>query len=359
MYAICGWMGQIADAPASDRILDTMLRACGAAGPTPDPEHAGRIRDLGGHAGTLAGAGLVYSDEEVVVCLTEPVDRSAGSAPGETLDAEAVARLYHAHGDALLAHCHGSFALAVIDLRRRKILLAVDRAGNRPLYFYRSGAAVAFASRLSALRAIPGFPARLSDQAIFDYLYSHVIPSPGTIYEGVEKLLPAQAIDFNPLGRHEFFYWHMPYRDDNPTPLADLKREFRALLPEVVRQAADAPGPNPAGESVGCFLSGGTDSSTVAGTLRQLRGAPVRTYSMGFAAQGFDEIAFARARGQPLRHRRAGILRPAAGRAGGHPPGRRLVRRALRQRLHRPGLPLRPLRPRGRQHPPAGRRRRR
>ena len=92
-----------------------------------------------------------------MVCLTEPVGRAVGG-PGEALDAEAVARLYHAQGDALLAHCHGSFALAVIDLRRRKILLAVDRAGIRPLYVYRSGAAIAFASRLSALRGHPRLP---------------------------------------------------------------------------------------------------------------------------------------------------------------------------------------------------------
>ena len=292
MYAICGWMGQIADAPASDGILDGMLRVGGAAGLDPGLAGAGRIRDPGGSVGSLAGAGLVYADAELVVCLTEAVSGSGGSVPGETLDASAVARLYRAHGDALPAHCHGSFALAILDLRRRQCLLAVDRAGNRPLYVYRSGEAVAFASRLSALRAIPDFQAHLSDQAVFAYLYSQVIPSPGTIYQGVEKLLPAQAITFNPLGRHDFFYWRMPYRDTNPTPLPDLKREFRTLLPAVVRQAADAPDPGTG--AVGCFLSGGTDSSTVVGTLSELRRAPVRTYSMGFAAQGFDEIEYAR-----------------------------------------------------------------
>jgi len=285
MHAICGWMGQIADAAASDRILDQMLERC--RGGAPDAKGAGLIRDLSGHAATLAGAGQVYADGEVVVCLTEPVMLSTGSAPAVPADAEAVARRYHAQGDVLLGHCHGSFGLVVMDLRRRKILMAVDRAGIRPLYFRRSGAAVVFASRLSALRELPDFQANLSDQALFDYLYCHVVPSPGTIYQGVEKLLPAQAVDLGPLGRHAFFYWQMPYRDDNPAALTDLKREFRGLLPLVVEQAAAAPGPD--ATAVGCFLSGGTDSSTVAGTLRQLRGAPVRTYSMGFAAAGFNE----------------------------------------------------------------------
>jgi len=290
MYAICGWMGQIADAQASDQLLDTMLGRGVIAGAAPGPG-AGRVRDRGGHAGSQAGPDLVYADEEVVVCLTEPVTGQGGVASG-VLDAAAVARLYHAEGDALLGHIHGSFALALMDLRRRKVLLAVDRAGIRPLYLCRLGEAVAFASRLSAFTGLPGFPARLRDQALFDYLYFHVVPSPGSIYQGVEKLLPAQAVDLNPLGRHAFFYWHMPYRDDNPTPLTDLSREFRRLLPLVVGGAAAAPGTG--ADEVGCFLSGGTDSSTVAGTLRRLRGVPVRTYSMGFDARGYDEMAYAR-----------------------------------------------------------------
>jgi len=290
MYAICGWMGQIADAQASDQLLDTMLGRGVIAGAAPGPG-VGRVRDRGGHAASQAGPDLVYADEEVVVCLTEPVTGLGGVASG-ALDAAAVARLYHAEGDALLGHIHGSFALALMDLRRRKVLLAVDRAGIRPLYLCRLGEAVAFASRLCAFTGLPGFPARLSDQALFDYLYFHVVPSPGSIYQGVEKLLPAQAVDLNPLGRHAFFYWHMPYRDDNPTPLADLSREFRRLLPLVVGGAAAAPGAGP--DEIGCFLSGGTDSSTVAGTLRRLRGVPVRTYSMGFDARGYDEMAYAR-----------------------------------------------------------------
>ncbi len=281
MSAICGWLGQVADAQVSDQILGTMLRACG------DTPGSGRIGNLGGHAGSLAGAGLVYADGQMVVCLSELVTGGAAA----TLNAKDVARLFRADGDALLGHIHGSFALAIMDLNRRKVLLAVDRAGIRPLYFCRVGAAVVFASRLSALSGLPGFQKRLSDQALFDYLYFHVVPSPGSIYDGVEKLLPAQAVELDLRGRHDFFYWRMPYRDDNPTAVEDLSREFRRLLPEVVGDAAAAPGANAA---LGCFLSGGTDSSTVAGALRQLHGAPVRTYSMGFAARGFDEMAYAR-----------------------------------------------------------------
>ncbi len=284
MYAICGWMGRVADDHASDRILDAMLLACGAS----PAGHAARICDSSGHLGSLAGEAMVYCDHDVGVALSDPVYAEAGSE--EALGAGDVARLYRAHGDGLLQRIHGSFSVAVLDLRQRKALFAVDRAGIRPLYFARVGEAVVFGSRLAALGGVPGLERRVSDQALFDYLYFHVVPSPGTVYAGVEKLLPAQAAELKPAGRRDFFYWRMPYRDDNPAPLQDLSREFRNLLPRVVGRAAGAPGSG----TVGCFLSGGTDSSTVAGNLRLLRGAPVRTYSMGFPADGFDEIEYAR-----------------------------------------------------------------
>ena len=284
MYAICGWTGSLAGAQTSDQVLDAMLSACGVAA----SGGGGRVRGLGGQAGSAAGNGLVHADADTMVALSEPVTGDDGA----TLNAQDLARLYAARGGDLPKSIHGSFALAVIDLRRRTVLLALDRAGIRPLYIARIGDGIAFASRLTALRAVPGFDPRLSDQALFEYLYSHLIPSPRAIYQGVEKLLPAQLVTLSPAGRREAFYWEMPYRDHNPQDFDSLKTEFRSLLTEVVDSAASATGTGSG--SVGCFLSGGTDSSSVAGTLRRLKQAPVRTYSMGFQAEGYDEIEYAR-----------------------------------------------------------------
>lgn len=286
MYAICGWMGRVADDHASDRLLDSMLLASGAS----PAGHAARICETNGHLGSIGGEALVYCDGDLGIALSDPV--YASPEGGQPLCAGDVARLYWQHGENLLSHLHGCFSLAVLDLTERKALFAVDRAGIRPLYFARVGESVVFASRLGALAGTPGLERRVSDQALFDYLYCHVVPSPGTVYCGIDKLLPAQAAIVEPGARRVFFYWRMPYRDRNPAGFAELSREFRALLPRAVERAATVPGA--ASASVGCFLSGGTDSSTVAGTLRLLRGAPVRTYSMGFAAEGYDEIEFAR-----------------------------------------------------------------
>jgi asparagine synthase (glutamine-hydrolysing) len=290
MYGICGWFGTVGDAATSEVVLDAMLGDCG--GPR-SPSGVcvgvaiGQLAALAPAGEPEAGEvpGRVFADSGVLVAVSEAVREAGTDRP---LGARELAELYREHGDALPAQLLGSFALAVIDREHRRMLLAVDRTGNRALYLARTGEAIAFSSRLNALRRVPGFRPEIPRQALFNYLYLHMIPSPGTVYAGVEKLLPAQSISFSAAGRTARFYWQMPYRDDNRERFKDLRDEFRALLPRVVERAAAGT------QGVGAFLSGGTDSSTVAGTLQQLRGQPVSTYSMGFSAQGFDEIEYAR-----------------------------------------------------------------
>ena len=290
MYGICGWFGAVGDTATSEAVLDAMLADCGR------PKGQGGVCvGVGiGQVGALAqasaggaevGPDLVFADQDVVIAISEPVRGLEGQT---LLGARDLAEIYREHGDALPTRLRGSFALAIIDRTRQRLLVAVDRIGSRPLYLLRTGEAIAFASRLTALRRIPGFSPEIPRQALFDYLYLHMVPSPGTIYAGVEKLLPAQSISFSASGREARFYWHMPYRDQGEARFEDLKAEFRGLLPEVVGRAAGDV------TSIGAFLSGGTDSSTVAGTLRQARDEPIPTYSMGFAAQGFDEMDYAR-----------------------------------------------------------------
>lgn len=290
MYGICGWFGAVGDTATSEAVLDAMLADCGRP-----KGHGGVCVGVGiGQVAALtpaqAGAAgpptdLVFADQDVVIAVSDPVR----GLEGETrLGARDLAEIYREHGDALPSRLRGSFALAVIDRTRQRLLVAVDRIGSRPLYLLRTGEAIAFASRLDALRRIPGFRPEIPSQALFDYLYLHVVPSPGTIYAGVEKLLPAQSISFSAAGREARFYWHMPYRDQGEARFEDLKAEFRGLLPQVVGRAAGDV------TSIGALLSGGTDSSTVAGTLRQVRDEPIPTYSMGFADQDVHEMDCAR-----------------------------------------------------------------
>jgi asparagine synthase (glutamine-hydrolysing) len=286
MKAICGWLGMPSEPVDGDAMLAAML------GREPVRDHTVRSADLnaaldGGGAGdglgraraSDSGVQLCYADDDLALVVTEPT--SLG-------DAEAIAIAYRRADTAVLDEMHGPFALALADRRKQRFLVTIDRAGIRPLYLLEHRGALFFASRLEAIRRIPGFVAEISDQAVFDYLYFHMIPSPGSIYRGVSKLLPAQLVMCDGAGRSERFYWQMPYREDHSGRFGRLRAEFRALLPQVVGDAGAS------GTRVGCFLSGGTDSSTVSGTWRQLRGESVPTYSMGFAVPGFDEMEYAR-----------------------------------------------------------------
>jgi asparagine synthase (glutamine-hydrolysing) len=286
MTGICGWFesaGAGADTAVVEGAADELTAMAAAAG----GDAAGRaVHALGlhGYAGVRGSvrdtpdATLHHAGDGIAVLLSEPV--SIG-------DAAAVAAACRDDPDGFLDRIHGPFALAIAEPGR--LTLAVDRAGVRPLYALEHAGRVWFASRLAALTAVPGFAPDIDDQALFDYLYFQMVPSPGTIYRRVRKLLPAERLVLGTGRLQSGFYWRMPYRDDNPAGFDALRGEFRALLPRVVGDAAGSDG-----AALGCFLSGGTDSSTVAGTLRALRGEPVPTYSMGFDADGFDEMEYAR-----------------------------------------------------------------
>ena len=115
-----------------------------------------------------------------------------------------------------------------------------------------------------------------------------MIPSPGTIYRAVQKLQPGEYVAFKNGAVKRRFYWQLPYHDDGTDSVDALERRFRLLLRNAARNAIDGP------SAIGTFLSGGTDSSTVTALLAEQTGEPARTYSIGFAWEGFDEMKYAR-----------------------------------------------------------------
>jgi len=202
--------------------------------------------------------------------------------------AAAVAEAYRRKGEHCLQEIAGPFAVAVIDSRSGEALLAIDRLGTRTMCFARTRDRFIFASNAASVVAHPDVDRGLDQQAIFDYLYCHVIPSPRTIYSAVQKLEPGHCVVFRGGRVESRLYWQLPYRDDGSASAAALEARFRDLLEQAARNAID-------GEAaIGSFLSGGTDSSTVAVMLTRIRGEPARTYSIGFAWEGFDEMGYAR-----------------------------------------------------------------
>jgi asparagine synthase (glutamine-hydrolysing) len=204
-------------------------------------------------------------------------------------DTECIVHAYEAYGERCVAELRGMFAIAILDLRQRRLVLARDRFGKKPLYTTTLGdGTVAFASELKCFFALPGFRHALSVEAVSDYFAVGYVPGPGSIYEGVSKLPAAHVASFGAgLPRVER-YWTLSFAPKLADDAASLQARLRALLEDAVkaRLVADVP--------FGAFLSGGLDSSIVAALMARNLGAPVKTFSIGFREARYSELEDAR-----------------------------------------------------------------
>jgi len=177
----------------------------------------------------------------------------------------------------------GDFAVGFREPTGRTFL-AVDRFSIQTLCYRVDNGQLWFASRADELRDTT---TDIDPQALFDYLYFHTIPSPRTIFKNIHRLPPGHYAIFDNGKLTVAAYWTPCFTEHPEVPLEQKKREFRQLLQDCVASQLD--GTQPA-----CFLSGGTDSSTVAGMAALASNQTVATYSIGFDAQGYDEMAYAR-----------------------------------------------------------------
>ena len=189
---------------------------------------------------------------------------------------------YATRGAACAADVGGEFAVA-LDLPDGGAYLAVDRFAVHSLCYAVRDGRLHYATRADALARQLGI-SELDPQAIFDYLFHHCIPSPRTIYNGILRLPPAHYALFENGKLTVAPYWVARF-DEQPNPSFDtLRDEFRGILRAAVKDRLTGDG------KTACFLSGGTDSSTVAGLLREATGQSPASYSIGFEAEGYDEM---------------------------------------------------------------------
>jgi asparagine synthase (glutamine-hydrolysing) len=201
--------------------------------------------------------------------------------------ARALAQGYASEGEEVLPAVQGAFALAILDGSRGEAMLAIDRMGTRPLCYGVVGDAFVFGSTLDSISAFQATAPSLNAQAVYDYVYFHMVPAPDTIHAGRHRLLPGAFLHWRNGKIETRPYWEMRFVEEETRPFPELKQDFLAALREGVREAARD-------GNVGSFLSGGTDSSTVAGMLGEITGQPARTYSIGFDVRGYDEMEYAR-----------------------------------------------------------------
>ena len=211
-------------------------------------------------------------------------------------DTEVIVHAWEEYGDSgCIARLRGMFAIALWDQDRRRLLLARDRVGKKPLYYRHDGERILFASELKALLSDPSVKRAISTEAIDDYLTFGSVPAPRTIYQGIHQVPPAHYLVWEDGRIRVREYWDLAYRRSVPRTEAAYLEEFDAIFNEAVRlrMISDVP--------LGAFLSGGVDSTAVVAAMAAQSDRPVATTTITFSDGSFNEAPYARMVADALR----------------------------------------------------------
>ena len=203
-------------------------------------------------------------------------------------DTEVILYLYEEYGVRCVSMLGGMFAFAIWDERSQRLVLARDRLGKKPLFYSATEQGLAFASELKALLVGGGAP-DIDPVALHHYLTFQYVPAPMTIFRGVHKLRPGHMLVYEGGKVSESAYWSLRYNDKlTGWTEGKYREEFMTLFQESVGQRliSDVP--------LGAFLSGGVDSSSVVAVMSRLMSQPVKTFSIGFKEDAFNELPYAR-----------------------------------------------------------------
>jgi asparagine synthase (glutamine-hydrolysing) len=200
-------------------------------------------------------------------------------------DTETILHTYEEYGEECVHHLRGMFTFAIWDQRKRRLLIARDRLGIKPLYYYRDGRSLAFASEIKALLEIPSVPREVDPEAMDMYLSLRYVPGPRTMFKNIFRLQPGHILVVDERGVRTRKYWDIDYAEAEPRSPEYLLAKFRELLEESVRLRLMAEVP------LGVFLSGGLDSSAILAMMSMMRTSStsgtagrdrVKTFSVGY-----------------------------------------------------------------------------
>ena len=207
-------------------------------------------------------------------------------------DTETIVHAYEQWGEACVDRFRGMFAFALWDSANRRLLLVRDRLGIKPLYWALAGNTLIFGSEIKALLASSLIEPQVNDDALPEALGTRYVSGTGTLFRGIQKLLPGHLLVFQTGGIRVRQYWDVPVDRPKPEPHdfdpRDVVADFRTLLQESVRLRlmSDVP--------LGMFLSGGIDSSAIAALMAPMIGRPLQTFSVAFHDRAFNELEYAR-----------------------------------------------------------------
>lgn len=284
MAGICGFWSR---SPSDVGVIDAMSSALGRAdGLTPT------TRTGSGHALALAGlaetTSIIEHRDLMIATYGHPRWMSANAREPITDVLRRLADKYLVDGAKSLINLGGDFSLVLFDEKAQSCLLAIDRIGVRNLVFQHRAGRFLFGSTCDAVLAHPDAVGAIDPQQIYNYVYFHMVPGPNTIYHDIQRVAPGHYALFKGGHVHIAPYWEMDFdRINRDQDFAAMRSRFLNGLERSVDSVSNVPG-------CGAFLSGGTDSSTISGMLGKVRGTRPHTFSIGFAAAGYDEMEYAR-----------------------------------------------------------------
>ena len=204
-------------------------------------------------------------------------------------DTEVIIHLYEEMGADCVQKLRGMFGLAIYDKQKRKLILARDRLGKKPLHYALLNGSLYFGSEIKSILAVAPELAELNSQALLEYLYYGYVPDPITAFKRINKLPPGHLLEFHNGEIRIRQYWELPqYATHKPLSEEECLEELEHRLLEAtrIRLISDVP--------LGAFLSGGNDSSTVVALMSRVSSGPVKTFSIGFTKDDFNEADYAR-----------------------------------------------------------------
>ena len=272
-------------------MLGRFLGALGRAGKSPategsiDPQGDSRMF-TGGYVNYVKGLSVYEDGGDLCLACGEPRFTDAGDADRAQAHGVAAAWLeaFRRLGPTAPNRVRGRFAAVLVRPEERKVIAVTDRFATWPISYSASPGDIRFGERADD---VAGASPAISTQSLFDYLFFHVIPAPATIFEGVHRLPAAHALEWCDGTTVCEPYWSPVFSERSTEALDEQEAKFLGLVESAVAREAEQ-------GNVGAFLSGGTDSSTIAGMLCKVKGERARTYSIGFDASGYDEMEYAR-----------------------------------------------------------------
>jgi asparagine synthase (glutamine-hydrolysing) len=231
-------------------------------------------------------AAIIFNGEIYNYRALAAVLSSAGHIFKTRSDTETILHAYEEYGDDCVDQLRGMFGFAIWDRGKRRLLLARDRLGVKPIYYYRNDRFLAFASEIKSLLEVESIPREVDPESLDMYLSLRYVPGPRTMFKNIFRLQPGHILVADDSGVRTTKYWDITYPDLEPRSPEYLLERFRELLDESVRMRLISEVP------LGVFLSGGLDSSAILAMMTAAtEGERVKTFSVGYEALGAEEEA--------------------------------------------------------------------